>query len=677
MTEPQHTDNEHASARFLRLIDPQSTTFCFRTFSDTGNGKQAGVSITGSLDDAMGDLIKAQNNGHGVFVVINQGGQKANEIYKVRAVFADCDGCPIDPILQCSLPPHIITQTSAGKFHAYWLVRDLDTAQFRGVQKRIAARFGSDPVVNDLSRVMRLPGFSHLKGVPFVSEIWHESGAAPYTADQILGEFPPLADGAEASHLAAPVVDNKGVVTENRHAAIIKQTLILAAQVKAGAFTRDEALAVMRQRVAEGMFSREVPDSEIVRALDGAIGKNISDPVDYVLGSSENTMLDLIVDKQGAPKSCLANVKTYLRNHPLLRGRIYYSEFKFRTYADFDHGNTKREWTDRDTVNLTIWLQRQGGMHTITTSIVDQAVDSIAGDNSTNECHDWLRGLTWDGQPRLASLLSSGFGAASDDYTQAVGRCWLVSMVARALNPGCKVDTMPVFEGAQGRGKSQALQALVGADWFAESAEKPDNKDFFMGLTGKMLVEIGEMDSFNRADVNAIKRVMSCQVDRYRPPYGRASVDVPRQGVFAGTTNRTDWNKDETGARRFWPVSTGHIDLDWIAGNRDQLFAEAVALLDDGGKWWDLPEGQAQDEQESRRQADVWEDVIGEWLIGQTEVTSGTIMNKALEISTGFQTRADQMRVSSAMRVLGWEQQRRGRGAAKVRVWVRPYYPPS
>src|SRR5262249_11330228 len=131
---------------------------------------------------------------------------------------------------------------------------------------------------------------------------------------------------------------------------------------------------------------------------------------------------------------------------------------------------------------------------------------------------------------------------------------WL-SLVARAYKPGCKVDNMIVLEGGQGIGKSTALD-IIGGDWYTEQHESASNpKAFAEILQGKLLVEISEMDAFNGSQINRVKQTITCQSDRYRPAYGRYAKDHLRRCIFVGTTNRDDWNKDETGARRFWPIT--------------------------------------------------------------------------------------------------------------------------
>src|SRR5690606_16976269 len=155
--------------------------------------------------------------------------------------------------------------------------------------------------------------------------------------------------------------------------------------------------------------------------------------------------------------------------------------------------------------------------------------------------------LKWDGTSRIERLMIEGFGTLDSQYYREISRCFLISIAARICEPGCKVDTMPVFEGPQGNRKSSALRAL-GGKFFTECHEKVTSKDFYSVLHGHFLVEIAEMDAFSGAQVETIKGVISNQVDRYRLPYDKHATSNPRQCVFAGTTNRRDWNRDETGA---------------------------------------------------------------------------------------------------------------------------------
>lgn len=185
----------------------------------------------------------------------------------------------------------------------------------------------------------------------------------------------------------------------------------------------------------------------------------------------------------------------------------------------------------------------------------------------------------------------------------------LVSAVARAFEPGCKVDTMLVLEGKQGVGKTRFTRELFGADWYAEATASPGDKDFFQVLQGRWVMEIGEMESFTKAEVGKIKQAVTAQQDTFRASYGRFVKTYPRQCVFVGTTNENQYLRDPTGARRFLPIRVNTIDVDRIIRERDQLWAEAVHLYREGFDYWTLPADAAR-EQERRYQADTWEETI-------------------------------------------------------------------
>lgn len=378
--------------------------------------------------------------------------------------------------------------------------------------------------------------------------------------------------------------------------------------------------------------------------------------------------MGLQLNGNGAPLMNLANAVTVLEKHPALQGHIWYDEFRVRMFTDW--AGELRQWADSDDSQLALWLQRAIGLSKISSGIAHEAAVLVAKANTRNECRQWMESLKWDGQERLPQLMATGFGAEASEYAARVGECWVMSMVARVFKPGCKVDYMPVFEGSQGIGKSTALRVL-GSPWFTECHESVLTKDFYGVLQGALIVEISEMHCFGKAEVERIKGVITCQSDRYRAPYGRNTEDHPRQSVFAGTTNRYDWNKDETGARRFWPIRCLDVRLGWLEDNRDQLFAEAVTKFQEGLDWWGVPADAAAAEQEARRAADSWEDTIRDWLSGQMtyDMTIAQVLSGALRLEPSKQDRVSQMRAASALRILGWESQVIRQGGRVHRVW--------
>jgi len=184
-------------------------------------------------------------------------------------------------------------------------------------------------------------------------------------------------------------------------------------------------------------------------------------------------------------------------------------------------------------------------------------------------------------------------------------------------------------------------------------------------------VEIAELDSFYRADLTRIKSVITSRTDNYRAPYDRVSLDHPRMSVFAGTTNEKLWSRDQTGARRFWPIECKAVRLDKIATDRSQLFAEAVELYKKKENWWMMPKAETEAEQEARRQSDEWETIIYDFLVNRDEISVATIAKECLNISVDKLERGVQMRIAGIVKNLGFEKRHRNVGGNQGKIWCR------
>lgn len=385
--------------------------------------------------------------------------------------------------------------------------------------------------------------------------------------------------------------------------------------------------------------------------------------------------------KNGAWRECRENIYQVLHHHPDWAGCLWRDEFSNRIIVRRETPTGLQpgaEWQEEDDFKLGLWLANNLQLFIKANVMISDGVKAAADANRFHPVKEWLEGLAHDGVPRIKSWLSEFAGVAASPYSELVGFYFLIGMVARIYRPGCKMDYMPIFEGAQGKGKSTILSAL-GGEWSADTPFVMGDKDSFMALRGKWLYEIGELDSFNRAEVTRAKVFISSSTDSYRAPYDRNAKDWPRQCVFFGTTNQTEYFKDSTGNRRYWPLlSDGAMNIAGLRIARQQLFAEAVALFKEGEKWY--PSKFEQDnlfapEQESREIGDPWMTSISLWLDSNTmqEVTSLRVLTDALKVEVSKIDGARQMttRVGICMRKLGWGK-RRLTGGAREYAYTRP-----
>ena len=273
-------------------------------------------------------------------------------------------------------------------------------------------------------------------------------------------------------------------------------------------------------------------------------------------------------------------------------GRIWFDAFHKRVFTDWSgtHDGAMKPVAAADDVfgdNVTTWLHEIDRRLTKLNELqVQRILSHVAQHDIRNEPLDWLEAQQWDGVPRLTDLFERGFGASGTKFNQMAGRNWFLSMVARLHEHGCKVDTMPVLIGPQGKTKSQALE-VVGGPWYRAASSGVDSKDFLQELHGALVFEIPELHSLisSKHGSAKIKAVLSTRIDHFRMPFGRLAADYKRTAVLAGTTNNRDWHNDDTGGRRFWPVHVGRIDLKWLSQERPQLFAEANHYFKERRGW--------------------------------------------------------------------------------------------
>jgi predicted P-loop ATPase len=411
----------------------------------------------------------------------------------------------------------------------------------------------------------------------------------------------------------------------------------------------------------------------------------------------------LLRNSEGGVADCRENVFLTLKHHPELTGLVAFDEFAYRVLKTrtTPWGSEPGEWATDDDYSLGYWLATQLRLRVRAEATLAAGVAMAATDNKFHPVRQYLDGLpAWDGIDRLTHWLHECLGAADTTYTRLIGPWFVMNMVRRIRQPGCQADYMIVLEGKQGKRKSTSLRTLVGRDdWFADTPIRIGDKDALLNLAGKWLYEIAELDSFSRAETTAVKQYLTSRIDRVREPFARRPADRPRSCVFAGTTNQDEYSKDSTGARRFWPVACDNeINLDKLAADRDQMFAEAIARLasDDAEtrRCWPTREEEQRylvPEQERREIGDPWFERIASWVdssarfgdahteaCDRDSFTTHELLVHCLGVPSDRIDGARQMstRVGIAMHKLGWTKKRDAHGA---RLWryIRPTSKPG
>ncbi|MER9684671.1 MULTISPECIES: virulence-associated E family protein [unclassified Mesorhizobium] len=309
---------------------------------------------------------------------------------------------------------------------------------------------------------------------------------------------------------------------------------------------------------------------------------------------------------------------------------------------------------------------------------VRDAVNQHCLENSFHPVCDMLDSLEWDGKPRIDAWLVDYLGAENTALNRAIGPIILIAAARRVRVPGVKFDQIPILEGPQGSGKSTALRIMAGEGFHSDQEIlTQDSRSQMELLEGIWIYELGEVEGFNRAEVNKIKAFASRQEDRSRMAYGRFVEARPRQAVFIGTTNETTYLRDQTGNRRFWPIKTTVIDLEGLRRDRAQLWAEAAHRERQGESiilspnLWET----AAVEQAARLEEDPWLELLatvkGRASGHLVRVGTHELLGK-LKIEAERQNQFHTKRLAIVMRKLGWEPTKFRVGEYTIRGYERP-----
>ena len=430
-------------------------------------------------------------------------------------------------------------------------------------------------------------------------------------------------------------------------------------------------------------------------------GGKVASPAPLPDGLTESLALSgdcLTYTKGGRLEPGENTVVVLLRNDPALAGLLAFNELgqravRLKSWAVFDRGAADGPglMTDDDVTRCGMYFLREWGLK-IDRKELGRGLEAAARDASFDPLADRLRelGRRWDGVPRVGSWLVEYLKVETVDcaeYISAVGRCFLVGAVARALTPGCQSDTVLALEGAGGGGKSTAFKVLaesVATGLFTDTVSDVSNAVALVeSAGGKWIIEIAELAGVRRAaDIEALKAALTRTTDTIRRPYAERPEELPRRFVFVASTNRSEYLADSSGAllRRFWPVKTlatetCPINREALASVAGQLWGEAVRLFEAGARWHlDDSDGLAFTQwtagRELRREEGAFHDelvaLLSEWVLdhfaqGQSSGRRITDIARAVgDMRTVEGDLAARNRLADSLRALGMQSIKKG-----------------
>ncbi|RPK29967.1 virulence-associated E family protein [Paenibacillus xylanexedens] len=366
----------------------------------------------------------------------------------------------------------------------------------------------------------------------------------------------------------------------------------------------------MRQEPVAGLLMQERHQKATAAFADSPVLPAEPEDMDW--------MRRLEFNSNGVYLKTVDNVLIVLEYDPALKDKIAFDEFANRGLVlgplPWDAREDRRPWASSDDAGIYHYIEKVYGI--AVDAKINNALTLITHKKRFNDVQRYLEGLTWDGVPRLDTLFTDYLGAEDSLYTRAVSRKSFTAAVARAMEPGVKWDYMPILAGPQGLGKSTFLR-YMGKDWYSDSLTTFEGKDAMELIQGVWLNEVGELTGMSKSESNAVKQFLSRTEDIYREAYGKRTMPYPRRCVFFGTTNDSEFLRDRTGNRRFWPIDVGIVKptksvFQALKGDVDQIYAEAFVR-------WQLSEplylsgeveDMAKERQEAHRESSAKEGII-------------------------------------------------------------------
>lgn len=671
----------------------------FRLIHDTDKGIAA-HHYRGTLQSLWNTLCDYNSRGYGVFINLNETDGKGKEnknILSIRAHAVDLDNTATAKMdyaraASSNPPPSFVINTSPDKYHLYWVVKPYQgNERFALLQRKLQRCYNGDKSVIDATRVLRLAGFFHMKNpeTPHLVTCGQLSGygraLAVETLEQAYAHII-VTDGAGGRHalgtpeLAAPdlMIAVNALNSIDPNELDRAEWISITAAFKQATSTLDAGIGMARyhwDRWCAEYKSNDPTENEkqwnSIRETElGWNSLKRRTPPDFqarLLGFTpqqsiapeQQQQVMFLDDATGARHDRLVSSEVYKLVKLDYRMPIALDTFANRIVkrGPMFWKTIGKEWTDSDTAYLRAFLQTTTGKSPSTEALIE-GIALVADKNAFNPLTEWLDTLQWDGISRIDEMLFRYFKAENQTIARIVSAKFLIGMIARAYHPGIKRDEVLILEGEQGIGKSTALNIIAGDEYFLDGLPNLHDKDAMQLLQGVWLVELGELAALRRSEVEEVKRFISARTDSFRAPYGRLPEKRARTMVFAATTNASEYLKDPTGARRFWPIRlTGKIDLAGLARDREQLLAEARARFLANERFHLSPdEEQAFSEaRDTATEHDAWTDPVMAWLKHRVgPIKMADIFAGALGVPYERQDAGKTRRMAAILKNCGW-----------------------
>ncbi len=438
-------------------------------------------------------------------------------------------------------------------------------------------------------------------------------------------------------------------------------------------------IATVRQAAREGGWVEDL-SAEFEALVEAEATSAEVTPLTPFTAPADAPWPGLARDRYGRIEATVDNLFKALGHEGMAGMRLAYDQFRDEIMLSTDAGQNWAPFKDVDYVTLRITLERRG-FKPIGRELMRDVVARVAEDHRFDSAQQWLNTLTWDCVPRIDGFLPSYFSADDTPYARAIGTYTWTALAGRVMEPGCKADMAPILIGEQGIRKSSGVAAMAPAqDFFCEISFTEEDADLARKMRGRLIAEIGELRGLHTRELDHIKAFVSRTHEDWIPKFKEFHTVFPRRLLLIGTTNQEEFLADETGNRRWLPLRVGRVDVEAVARDCLQLWAEGRdRFLLDGVAWSDA-ERLARDQHQAHMITDSWEDIVREWLdqLGADGVKNASrrflrlndVLRFALNFDTKNITRREELRVGRVLTAIGYEKKVMRDGDKLFKAWV-------